>query len=129
MIMHPIKRKIIAAIIGSTIIYSSCKVPALVTTPEQKKLPLAYANTQDTVNTATIQWRNFFTDKYLISLVDTALKNNQELLTTLKEIEIARIDIRVLQGQLLPFITGNAGIGVEKVGRYTSQGAGDASTV
>ncbi len=47
---------------------------------------------------------------------------------TLQEIEIARNDIRVRQGQLLPSVIGRVGAGVDKVGRYTSQGAGDAST-
>jgi len=128
MTMNPIKRNIITAIICSSIFYTGCKVPSLVATPAQKTPPSSYTNTLDTVNSGNIRWRKFFTDKYLVSLIDTALQNNQELLTTLQEIEIARNDVRVRQGQLLPFVTGAAGIGVEKVGRYTSQGAGDAST-
>ena len=47
---------------------------------------------------------------------------------TLQEIEIARNDIRIKKGALLPTVGVRAGAGVEKVGRYTSQGAGDAST-
>jgi len=109
-------------------IYSGCKAPSIV--QDTKKLPAApvYSSSPDTTNTATIQWRNFFTDKYLVSLIDTALKNNQDLLVTLQEIEVARNDIRVRQGQLSPTVSGRGGLGVEKVGRYTSQGAGDAST-
>ncbi|MEY2922965.1 MAG: hypothetical protein RL108_1591, partial [Bacteroidota bacterium] len=45
-----------------------------------------------------------------------------------QEIEIAKNDIRVRKGALLPTVGVKAGAGVEKVGRYTSQGAGDAST-
>src|SRR6185503_2725204 len=60
--------------------------------------------------------------------IDTALRNNQELNITLQEIEIARNEIRLRQQPLLPTVTARAGIGVEKVGRYTSQGAGDATT-
>jgi NodT family efflux transporter outer membrane factor (OMF) lipoprotein len=121
-------KNIIAVIICSSIIYCSCKAPAIVQNPEQKVLPTSYNSSQDTVNTAAIQWKNFFADKYLTTLIDTALKNNQELLITLQEIEIARNDIRVKQGKLLPTAIGGGGIGVDKVGRYTSQGAGDAST-
>jgi len=47
---------------------------------------------------------------------------------TLQEIEIAKNDIRVRKGALLPTVGVKAGTGIEKVGRYTSQGAGDAST-
>lgn len=119
------------ALICISIIWASCKIPAVVQQPKKTAPPASYDNTavqQDTTNTATVEWRSFFSDKYLVNLIDTALKNNQELLITLQEIEIAKNDIRVKQGQLLPFVTAGAGIGVDKVGRYTSQGAGDAST-
>jgi len=128
MTMHLFKKNIFAVVICCSIIYSGCKTPALAPNPAQKPLPSAYVNAQDTLNTATIQWRNFFTDKYLVSLIDTALKNNQDLLITLQEIEVARNDIQVKQGQLSPTVIGRGGLGVDKVGRYTSQGAGDAST-
>src|SRR5581483_480614 len=107
---------------------ASCKVPAIVQTNENKSVLQAYSDNKDTSNMAAMQWRSFFTDQNLVSLIDTALKNNQELKITLQEIEIARNEIRAKQGPLLPSVTAGAGIGVEKVGRYTSQGAGDAST-
>ena len=128
MTMNLNNKNIIAVIICSSVIWYSCKVPAIVQNPERKALPSVYENSQDTVNTAAIRWKDFFADKYLTTLIDTALKNNQELLITLQEIEIARNDIRVKQGKLLPTVVGGGGIGVDKVGRYTSQGAGDAST-
>lgn len=74
------------------------------------------------------QWRSFFTDQNLVSLIDTALKNNQEMKITLQEIEIAKNDIRSRHAALLPTVNLRAGAELEKVGRYTSQGAGDAST-
>lgn len=110
------------------LVQTGCKAPALVQQPEQKAIPVAFANTTDTSNSAAIKWQNFFTDKNLVNLIDTALKNNQELLITLQEIEIARNDIRVRQGKLLPLVTAGGDIGIDKVGRYTSTGAGDAST-
>lgn len=109
-------------------IYASCKVPSLVQTPDHKAVPSSFDNSKDTTNTAIIQWRQFFTDPDLVNLIDTALKNNQELNITLQEIEIAQNDIRARKGAILPTVGARAGIGVEKVGRYTSQGAGDAST-
>jgi len=128
MTMNLNNKNIIAVMICSSIIWCSCKAPAIIQDPEQRALPSSYSNSQDTVNTAAIQWKDFFADKYLTTLIDTALRNNQELLITLQEIEIARNDIRVRQGKLLPTVVGGGGIGVDKVGRYTSQGAGDAST-
>lgn len=107
---------------------ASCKAPATVQRTENKVVPATYESGSDTTNIASISWRNYFTDPNLVSLIDTALKNNQELMITLQEVEIARNDIRFRQGPLLPTVGAKAGIVVEKVGRYTSQGAGDAST-
>lgn len=107
---------------------AACKVPGIVSTPAHNTVPASYGNAADTTNISNISWRSFFTDKNLVALIDTALKNNQELNITLQEIEIAKNDIRFRQGLLLPKVGARVGIGVEKVGRYTSQGAGDAST-
>lgn len=107
---------------------AGCKAPAIVVREENKAVPVSYGNNSDTTNTSELPWRSFFKDPALVSLIDTALKNNQELMITLQEIEIARNDIRVRQGALLPMVGVKAGAGLEKVGRYTSQGAGDAST-
>lgn len=115
-------------IVCTCIIFAGCSIPKVVQTEERKDQPSSWNNSIDSTNTASIQWRNFFEDKYLTDLIDTALKNNQELAITLQEIEIARNDIRFRKGQLLPKVEAGGGIGIEKVGRYTSQGAGDAST-
>lgn len=115
-------------IVCTCIIFAGCSIPKVVQTDERKDLPSSWNNSIDSTNSASIQWRNFFEDKYLTDLIDTALKNNQELSITLQEIEIARNDIRFRKGQLLPKVEAGGGIGIEKVGRYTSQGAGDAST-
>lgn len=107
----------------------SCKAPQATTETSNKAVvPEAYTSSKDTTNTATIPWRNFFKDQNLVNLIDTALKNNQELLITLQEIEIAKNDVRIKKGAYLPTVGIRAGAGVEKVGRYTSQGAGDATT-
>lgn len=110
------------------VLVTGCKAPAIVEQAANTAVPAAYGTGSDTVNTAAVQWRNFFTDPNLVNLIDTALRNNQELKIALQEIEIARNDIRAKQGAILPSVGARAGIGTEKVGRYTSQGAGDAST-
>lgn len=110
---------------------ASCKAPQATTETPSKPVPDAfYVNnvSKDTTNMASIPYHDFFKDQNLVNLIDLALKNNQELMITLQEIEIAKNDVRVRKGLLLPTAGIRAGAGVEKVGRYTSQGAGDAST-
>jgi len=108
--------------------YTACKLPEVAQRSENKNVPAAFNGSQDTVNTANIKWRNFFTDPNLVNLIDTALKNNQELNITLQDIEIAKNEIKARKGELLPSVTYGVGAGFDKVGRYTSSGAGDAST-
>lgn len=114
-------------IAGLSLLYCSCKLPNdLSQRAENKAVPDTYNNSKDTVNTAKIKWKDFFTDPNLSSLIDLALKNNQELNITLQEINIANNEVRAKKGEYLPFVGLQGSAGVEKVGRYTSQGASDA---
>ena len=108
--------------------FTSCKMLAPVPDIEKQPVPESFAVSKDTVNAAQIKWKAYFKDKNLSNLIDIALKNNIELAITLQEIEIARNDVRVKKGLLLPSVNAGAGAGLDKVGRYTSTGAGDAST-
>jgi outer membrane protein, multidrug efflux system len=89
---------------------------------ENKSVPAHYNSPADTTNTAHVKWRDYFTDTNLVALIDTALKNNQELNITLQEINIARNEVRAKRGEYLP----NAGIqlsgGADKAGKYTWDG-------
>jgi NodT family efflux transporter outer membrane factor (OMF) lipoprotein len=90
---------------------------------ENKSVPVSYKNSQDTMNLAQVNWRSYFSDENLVALIDTALKNNQELNIMLQEIEIGKNEIRARKGEYLPFVRAGAAVGVEKVGRYTRSGA------
>lgn len=107
---------------------AGCSVPAVVQRTENRSVPQAFAESRDTATIAAVQWRAFFNDPFLGDLIDTALKNNQELSITLQEIQIAKNEVLFRQGPLQPTVSARLGLGVDKVGRYTSQGAGDAST-
>lgn len=119
-----------SAALGLCLAVVGCKAPAPDTATASAPVPESFstAASRDTTNTATVKWNEFFKDQNLVDLIDVALKNNQELNMTLQEIEIAKNDVRVRKGLLLPSAGVRAGAGVEKVGRYTSQGAGDATT-
>ncbi|MBD0832968.1 TolC family protein [Aestuariibaculum sediminum] len=124
--LHYKKITLIGVIVLTTLF--SC-VPAIDVVKGHKDVPEQFTNQPvDTVNTAQIKWQEYFIDPYLNVLIDTALKNNQELNITLQEIDIARNEVSAKKGEYLPFVNFNAGAEVEKVGRYTSQGANDATT-
>ncbi len=97
----------------------ACKIPALTNKTENKFVPAGYNNPQDSINSATLQWKEYFTDPHLIALIDTALLNNQELNIILQEIEIGKNEIQARKGEYLPFVGLKAGGGYQKDGRFT----------
>ncbi len=105
--------------------FTGCKLPDVVKREENKNVPAAYANatTQDTTNTASMKWKQYFTDPQLVTLIDSALAHNQELNITLQEIAISKNEIRARKGEYLPFVGLRGGAGFDKVGRYTNIGA------
>jgi multidrug efflux system outer membrane protein len=122
------KHKSIAVLICICFAYTGCKTFTPIRNADIKPVPQSYNDSKDSTNTAQIKWKDFFADKNLVSLIDTALKNNFDLLITLQDIEIARNDVRLRRGMLFPMVSAGAGVAREKVGRYTSEGAGDAVT-
>lgn len=81
----------------------------------------------DTLNSGAIRWREFFTDTFLTALIDTALQNNQELNIMTQELTIARNEVRARKGEYLPFVGMGGSSGVDKVARYTRNGALEAN--
>lgn len=101
---------------------ASCKMFKEPLRVENRNVPASYKASVDTVNTAKVLWRNYFTDTNLISLIDTALANNQELNVTMQEINIARNEVKARKGEYLPFGGIQVGAGPDKAGGYTWDG-------
>jgi multidrug efflux system outer membrane protein len=126
--MYKLKFNRYTLALGICLAAAGCKVPQAAGPIASQAVPESFEDSRDTTNSSTIRWNSFFNDQYLTDLIDTALKNNQELMVTLQDIEIAKNDVRLNQAPLSPTVGLRAGAELEKVGRYTSQGAGDAST-
>jgi multidrug efflux system outer membrane protein len=76
-------------------------------------------------SSATVDWRTFFRDPHLVALITTALANNQELNLTVQETLIARNEVMARRGEYRPSLSVGVGAGLDRVGRYTSQGQAD----
>lgn len=74
---------------------------------------------------AQATWRTFFAPPELRALIETALANNRELNMQVQEMIIAKNEILMRRGDYLPKVSGKAGVGVDKVGKHTSQGVSD----
>ncbi len=78
------------AILITTII--SCKVSKDIETPKDA-FPENFRNasvSKDTASIADVEWKNFFTEKDIIQLIDSAVARNNDLQIAVKNIEIAQ---------------------------------------
>jgi outer membrane protein, multidrug efflux system len=100
----------------------SC-APSIKLKKTELKTPSTFTGSKENSNSANINWHNFFKDKKLVSLVDIALTNNQELNIFLQDLEIAKNEVGSRSGAYLPFLDFGASAGLDKVGEYTRLGA------
>lgn len=102
----------------------SCKLNETLVRAENKNLPESFGSLSSNSESDTLPaWTNLFQDQYLKTLIDSALSKNQELNIFLQEIEVANTEVRARKGEYLPFVSLQAGAGMDKVGRYTRYGA------
>ena len=91
-------------------------------------MPASYTGSTDSVNVSAMPVSSFFSDSYLLSLIDTAMNANPDVLTALQRVEIANANLKYNGLLLLPSVTLNANAGLEKYGDYTMNGVGNYDT-
>jgi len=103
---------------------AGCKLPQLVGRDVRRSVPTTYPSSPtDSTSTARVRWQEFFTDPNLKALIDSALQHNQELNITQQELQIARNEIQARKGEYLPSVTLGGQAALDRVSRYTIQGA------
>lgn len=127
------RRRLASALTAALLLAGGCGNKLLDQAPARdpdKTMPgdfgkLAGDSGSQTSVAAQAQWDAFFSDADLKALIEEALDNNQELNMQLQEIIITRNEIAAKRGDYLPSLGAGVGGGVEKVGRYSSQGVSD----
>src|SRR5215210_253729 len=107
---------------------SSCKPIQAVQNNSYRPLPESFENIKDTVSVAAISWKQFFSDPELVSLIDTALKNNPDIQIAFQRLQASQADVLSSTGALKPVVNGMAAAGVSKFSAYTMDGAGNKGT-
>jgi NodT family efflux transporter outer membrane factor (OMF) lipoprotein len=111
------------------ILMAGCKTYKPVTGSDAAaNLPGAFGSSKDTTTIAALPISQFFADQKLISLIDTALKANPDMLTALQRVEASRANLRFSASKLLPTVNIAANAGLEKYGDYTQNGVGNYDT-
>jgi NodT family efflux transporter outer membrane factor (OMF) lipoprotein len=109
---------------GLLLFLHACSIPEVARKEANARLPANFTNTlTDTLNSAHVNWKDFFEDPFLTNLIDSALLNNQEINILAQRISRAKNEIQARKGEYLPFVHAGAGADVEKVGRFTRNGA------
>ena len=119
-----------ATIIGllTTVVWASgCMTPAGTKTTEGVTVPTHYNGSTDTAFSLP-DWQNYFADKWLKQLVDDALHKNYDVLAATQRVEAARSMLLGARAPLAPNLGINTFASNIKYGRYTMDGAGNATT-
>ena len=70
--------------------------------PKKYETPQLRGSVSSVDSAASINWRHFFSDPYLVSLIETALENNQEFNIAIQDIQIAANEVKEKQAAYLP---------------------------
>ncbi|WP_292010712.1 TolC family protein [Chryseobacterium sp.] len=119
------------SVLGVVFSLSSCNV-SKVSEPKlgNNLLPKAYDNDneKDSMNIKLPKWADFYKDPDLISLIDSALYDNFDVLIATENIKKSQALAKQAHGALLPNLNFVAGAGINRFGQYTMDGAGNAGT-
>jgi multidrug efflux system outer membrane protein len=99
-----------------------CKIPKTMVQPTVKSLPDQFPYSSNSDTALNLNWRAWFVNPELNALIDTAIHNNLELLSTYQEVVIAQSEVKEKKGEYLPFVGWKLGVGTEKRSENTLLG-------
>lgn len=121
------KRWFLGAAAG-LLLLGSCKAPEL-TTDERIVLPETYVGASaDSTTVGDLSWENFIPDEILKGYIRTALANNHSFQQIMERVSIARSQVRLGKGALLPEVSIGIQAGVQRFGEYSMDGVGNSTT-
>jgi len=96
----------------AVLMLTSC-VTKKYTRPELSSQANTYRNIEaDSTNFATVNWRTFFADPYLIALIDTALQNNFDIKKAASQMRAAEEYLKRSKAAFAPSIGMSLGMGI-----------------
>ncbi|MET3880557.1 efflux transporter outer membrane subunit [Chitinophaga sp. OAE865] len=112
-----------AAMATATVACSTQKELAL---PERISVPVVSGNSSDTISLQN--FTQVFNDPHLRSLIDTALRNNYDLLSAAQRVATAQANLMMAKNAWLPSLNLSLSAGVDKYADYTLNGVGNFDT-
>ncbi|MBX2905016.1 MAG: TolC family protein [Taibaiella sp.] len=118
--------KVIAAALTASIAVTACKLPRPLHN-EKPVLPATY-NGVPSGGAPLPQWKDFFADSLLTSLLNNAVTNNFDLRLAEQKVEAARNELLMKKALLAPTVGINTYGSNIRYGRHTMDGEGNATT-
>lgn len=116
-------------IILSLLLLAACRTPQTARVNKDLKLPETFQHhSRDSGSMADVNWKSFFSDTTLQSLIQTGLENNPGLGMALQRIRSAQAQLLLARNARLPMLEAMLGGGVTKFGKYTIDGVGNFDT-
>lgn len=110
---------------AALLVVTGCRVATPVREPEVKQLPGTPGNTSDSLGIGDQPWKQFYSDKFLASLVDTAMVNNPDMQMAMQKIAILNQQVLQRRAAFWPTVNAVVSTGVDNYGDYTMNGVGN----
>ncbi len=120
-------RQVIARVIACglmLLVLPSCGIPPLRSPQPGPVLPPDFRGETGEENSAQLGIEEFYNDRMLTCLIEKALIDNRELKILNEEVAITGNEVLSRSGAYLPFISVASGVGLDRVSRFTLEGAG-----
>jgi multidrug efflux system outer membrane protein len=121
-------RQILTIPILAGMLLSGCKTMKPAVLPAPLKIPDTFPMSDEGTAVTSLSWKQFYGDEKLVSLIELALKNNQDINAGLQRILIARAQVMMARAAGLPSLNIVASAAVDKYGDYTMTGVGNFDT-
>ena len=102
----------------------SCGIPDLRAPEPGPVVPANFNGVTTPDNSSQLGIEEFYNDRMLTGLIERALLDNRELKILNEEVQIAGNEVLARSGAYLPFVTVASGAGLNRVTRFTLDGAG-----
>jgi outer membrane protein TolC len=119
---HVIARAIACSIV--LLVLPSCGIPPHRHPELGPVLPPDFNGATSSENSSQLGIEEFYNDRMLTCLIEKALFDNRELKNLNEDVQIAGNEVLARSGAYLPFISIAAGTGLDRVSRFTLEGAG-----
>lgn len=122
------RKRTLLALVWVPLLWGGCKISERTYTATDHTPPATYNQKGDTTQGNNRNYADFFTDKNLVALIDSALKNNADYNIALQKVQAAKANYLQRKGDLLPTLELRGSSGQTRFGKYTMDGMGNMTT-